>query len=146
MRNPRREALLVEMGFYTCLNDCSILLAASDKNRCNGVIGVLLRASHPSIDCSEPSRLVEAGCIIAAPRGSELYDRIMKLDVDAVEYALRDKSLVIAVVDCSRLLGGRHWLECLSDETRYSCIESYSEIPEALEALGEELYSRANRI
>ncbi len=135
MKNPRREALLIEAGFYACINDCNMVLVLIKPEECNGVTGILLKAVHLSTGCEEPSRLIGIGCVITASRNSDVYNKVMELDADSVEYALRDNELIIAVVDCDELLKTRKWRECLDHSASYTCINDYKELSDTLRAM-----------
>jgi len=148
MRNPRRERMNhlvlpsyneVEMGYYSCINDCrlAVCIASSGSSASKGgiVAGVVFEVIHGSLDCSRPSQLVPAGCFLYVTRASPLYSRILEVSAESIEYAVRGDKGVVAVLECDlafKLISReRAGLVCRS----YSCIDDYGELYDVVVSL-----------
>jgi hypothetical protein len=113
--DPRREAvltnsstmggLLLEAGFYSCINDCIFLALATNAFKTNEyflVTGKIYRVYHRDELCQEPSKLIEYTCFIL----TNIQDIIRLLEsehISHVIYASKVNDKLVVAIECERL-------------------------------------------
>ena len=141
-RNPRMEALprrsrqlLDEASYYTCIMDCRLVAFLW---RCrNGYAGRVYKVFHRGFDCSEPSILVEEGCLLAV-KGPASREAEGSIGGEGLVYATKLGDMLIAVSECESLGKAAGLLDCGDgpEGPRYVCYDSYQDLGEdLLEAL-----------
>lgn len=115
MMDPRREttstnsftmdSLLLEAGFYSCMNDCAFLVLATNIFKTNEhflITGKIYRVYHVDELCEEPSKLIEYTCFIL----TNIQDIVKLLEsehVDHVLYASKADDKLVVAIECTRL-------------------------------------------
>ena len=103
--NPALSNLLLEAGFYACINDCTFLVLATNIFKKNGyflVSGRIYLVYHRDEFCHEPSKLMEYACFIL----TNIQDVIKLIEnehVNQVLYASKVANKIVVAIECARL-------------------------------------------